>query len=110
MKAWMRPTGEDPLQLVRIRGDSFGYADLSDGFLRLIVIDGEYDKDFFRVADALLREGGEFLDVEANHGLLSFGLAKNCRTAYGFICSNRIRSCWSLLERAWCCTRQWRPK
>ena len=76
MKAWMRLTGEDPLQLVRIRDDAFGYADLSDGFLRLIVIDGEYDKDFFRVADALLQEGGEFLDVGANHGLLSFGLAR----------------------------------
>jgi FkbM family methyltransferase len=77
MKAWMRFTGEDPLQLVRIRDDAFGYADLSDGFLRLIVIDGEYEKDFFRVADALLQQGGDFLDVGANHGLLSFGLARN---------------------------------
>jgi len=84
MKAWMRLTGEDPLQLVRIRGDSFGYADLSDGFLRLIVIDGEYDEDFFRVADALLREGGEFLDVGANHGLLSFGLAKKLQDRVRF--------------------------
>jgi FkbM family methyltransferase len=84
MKAWMRLTGEDALQLVRIRGDAFGYADLSDGFLRLIVIDGEYDKDFFRVADALLREGGEFLDVGANHGLLSFGLAKKLQDRVRF--------------------------
>jgi FkbM family methyltransferase len=76
MKAWMRLTGEDPLQLVRIRDDAFGYADLSDGFLRLIVIDGLFDEDFFRVADALLETGGEFLDVGANHGLLSFGLAR----------------------------------
>jgi FkbM family methyltransferase len=76
MKGWMRLTGEDPIQLVRIRDDSRGYADLSDGFLRLIVIDGDYEKDFFRVADALLQEGGEFLDVGANHGLLSFGLAR----------------------------------
>ena len=75
MKGWMRLTGEDPLQLVRIRDDLFGYADLSDGFLRLIVIEGNYEKDFFRIADALLQTGGEFLDVGANHGLLSFGLA-----------------------------------
>ena len=54
MKAWMRLTREDPLQLVRIRDDAFGYADLSDGFLRLIVIDGAFDEDFFRIADALL--------------------------------------------------------
>ena len=72
----MRLTGEDPLQLVRIRGDARGYADMSDGFLRLIVIEGDYEKDFFRIADALLRDGGEFLDVGANHGLLSFGLAQ----------------------------------
>lgn len=76
MKGWIRLTGEDPVQLVHIRDDARGYADLSDGFLRLIVIDGDYEKDFFRVADALLQEGGEFLDVGANHGLLSFGLAR----------------------------------
>jgi FkbM family methyltransferase len=73
---WMRFTGEDSLQLVRIRDDAKGYADLSDGFLRLIVIDGNYESDFFRIADALLQSGGEFLDVGANHGLLSFGLAR----------------------------------
>lgn len=74
MSAWMRLTGEDPLQLVRIRGSSFGYADLADGFLRLIVIEGNFERDFFQIADALLAEGGVFLDVGANHGLLSFGL------------------------------------
>ena len=76
MKAWMRLTGEDPLQLVRIRGEARGYADMSDGFLRLIVIEGDYEKDFFRIADVLLQDGGEFLDVGANHGLLSFGLVR----------------------------------
>ena len=76
MTAWMRMTGEDPLQLVRIRDDAFGYADMRDGFLRLIVIDGDYDRDFFRIADALLAGGGTFLDVGANFGLLSFGLAR----------------------------------
>ena len=76
MTAWMRFTGEDPLQLVHIRDGARGYADMSDGFLRLIVIEGCYEKDFFRIADALLQDGGEFLDVGANHGLLSFGLAR----------------------------------
>ena len=75
MTGWMRLTGEDTLQLVRIRGESFGYADMSDGFLRLIVIDGDFEADFFRIADALLGRGGTVLDVGANHGLLSFGLA-----------------------------------
>jgi FkbM family methyltransferase len=72
---WMKVTGEDPLQFVRIRDDAFGLADLRDGFLRLIVIEGEFEKDFFRIADTLLAEGGTFLDVGANHGLLSLGLA-----------------------------------
>jgi FkbM family methyltransferase len=75
MTGWMGLTGESPIQLVRIRDDIFAYADMSDGFLRLIVIDGEFDEDFFIVADALLSEGGVFLDVGANFGLLSFGLA-----------------------------------
>ena len=75
MTGWMRLTGEDPVQLVRIRDNTRGYADLHDGFLRLIVINGDYEKDFFRIADALLQQGGDFLDVGANHGLLSFGLA-----------------------------------
>jgi FkbM family methyltransferase len=75
MTTWMRLTGEDPLQLVRIRDNAFAYADMSDGFLRLIPIEGGYDDDFFRIADALLAGGGDFLDVGANYGLLSFGLA-----------------------------------
>jgi FkbM family methyltransferase len=76
MRAWMWLKREDPLQLVRIRENAFGYADLSDGFLRLIVIEGQYEKDFFRIGDALLQEGGVFFDVGANHGLLSLGLAR----------------------------------
>src|SRR5437660_1727379 len=84
MKSWMRITGEDPLQLVRIRDDSFGYADMSDGFLRLIVIDGKFERDFFAIADAMLGEGGTFFDVGANHGLLSFGLAGRHRERIRF--------------------------
>jgi hypothetical protein len=57
MSAWMWLTGEDPVQLVRIRDDAFGYADMSDGFLRLVVIDGHYEKEFFRIADELLSRG-----------------------------------------------------
>jgi FkbM family methyltransferase len=68
-------TGEDPLQLVRIRDNSFGYADMRDGFLRLIVIEGHFEAEFFRIADFFLETGGVFVDVGANHGLLSLGLA-----------------------------------
>jgi FkbM family methyltransferase len=75
MKAWMALTGEDPVQLVRIRDQYFGYADMSDGFLRLIVIDGDFEREFFAMADSLLSDGGVFLDAGANFGLLSCGLA-----------------------------------
>jgi len=75
MRAWMAVTGENPFQLVRIRDQSFGYADMSDGFLRLIVIDGDFERDFFALADAFLADGGVFLDVGANFGLFSCGLA-----------------------------------
>jgi FkbM family methyltransferase len=75
MKWWMRLTGESPLQLVRVRDNHFGYADMSDGFLRLIVIDQGFEEDFFAIADRIFAKGGTFLDCGANHGLLSFGLA-----------------------------------
>jgi FkbM family methyltransferase len=75
MQWWMALTGEDPVQLVRIRDEAFGYADMGDGFLRLIVIDQGFESDFFRIADSLLGNGGVFLDAGANYGLLSFGLA-----------------------------------
>ena len=75
MTGWMKLTGESPVQLVRIRDNCFGYADLSDGFLRLIIIDQGFEADFFTIADAILAGGGVFFDIGANYGLLSFGLA-----------------------------------
>lgn len=73
LKAWMQIKGEDTLQLVRMRGD--GRTDMSDGFLRLIMIEGDYEKDFFRIAGALLLDAGEFLDVgrESQTSELSVG-------------------------------------
>ena len=71
MKGWLRVTGEDPLQLVRIRDDTFGYADMRNGFMRLIVIEDDFEKEFFSIADAFLERGGVFIDVGANHGLLT---------------------------------------
>ena len=84
MMAWMGLTREPTLQLVRIRDQSFGYADMSDGFLRLIVIDQEFEKDFFAIANSILANGGTFFDVGANHGLLSFGLAGRHGAAIDF--------------------------
>lgn len=84
MTAWMKLTGEDPVQLIRIRDKSFRYADMSDGFLRLIVIDKGFDADFFQIGDTLLAKGGTFLDVGANYGLLSFGLAGRHGAAIDF--------------------------
>lgn len=84
MTSWMKLTGEPQLQLVRIRDNAFGYADLSDKFLRLIVIDQGFEKDFFAIADEVFSKGGTFVDVGANHGLLSFGLAGRHRDAIDF--------------------------
>src|SRR5438874_2614704 len=84
MTAWMHLTGEPASQLVRIRDNSFGYADMSDGFLRLIVIEQGFEREFFAIADALFSRGGTFLDVGANHGLLSFGLAGRHGSAIDF--------------------------
>lgn len=84
MRAWMAITGEPSLQLVRIRDGAFGYADMSDGFLRLIVIEGNFETEFLEIADKVLKSGGTFLDIGANYGLLSFGLAKKHGVAIDF--------------------------
>ena len=75
MTLWMKLTREDPIQPVQIRRDSPGFVDLREGVLRLIVVEGEFEPEFFQIADVLLANGGHFFDVGANHGLLSFGLA-----------------------------------
>ena len=84
MRAWMSLTGEDKVQLVPVREGARGYADMGDGFLRLIVIDGNFEHDFFRIADSMLRKGGVFVDAGANYGLLSFGLAARFDSAVQF--------------------------
>ena len=52
--------------------------------MRLIVIEGVFEKDFFGIGDALLAQGGTFLDVGGNHGLLSLGLADRWRDRVTF--------------------------
>jgi hypothetical protein len=42
------------VQLVRIRDTAWAYVDFRDRFQRLIVIDGHFEADFFRIADALM--------------------------------------------------------
>lgn len=74
IKGWMKITGENPIQKVRIRDNTFAYADMREGFLRLIVIEKEFETEFFSIADLLLYGGGTFFDIGANYGLLSFGL------------------------------------
>ncbi|MFM7168725.1 MAG: hypothetical protein ACKO3T_26100, partial [Planctomycetaceae bacterium] len=46
MLGWIRLTGEDPVQLVEVLPGVRGYADLREGMLRLIVIDGQFERDF----------------------------------------------------------------
>ncbi len=71
----LRIPGQTPLQLVRFHNGHRAYADLRDGFMRLILIDGGYDPDFFRIASPFLKVGGHYLDVGANYGFCSFGLS-----------------------------------
>jgi len=53
-------TGESPLQLVRIRDDAYDYADLDDGFLRLVVIDDRRRRRFHPVA-SVAPSGDEYM-------------------------------------------------
>lgn len=96
----MQLTGEPSLQLVQIRQDAYGYADMADGFLRLIVIERTFEDDFFRIADALLSEGGVFVDVGANHGLISFGLAAKHGSAVEFHLFEPNRALLPALEKS----------
>jgi FkbM family methyltransferase len=72
---WMRWTKENTIQLVPVYGNTKGYADLSEGMLRLILIDSGFEADFFNLAQKLLPFNGVFFDVGANFGLMSVGLA-----------------------------------
>lgn len=75
MVAWMNWTKENPVQLVTIYGRTKGYADLSEGMLRLILIDRDFEADFFELAGKLVPKDGVFFDVGANFGLMSIGIA-----------------------------------
>lgn len=72
---WLQLTGEDPLQLVPVLGGVQGYADLREGFLRLIIIEGEFETDFFELARRVFPPSGTFFDVGANYGLMTVGMA-----------------------------------
>jgi FkbM family methyltransferase len=100
MRAWMAITGENPFQLVRVRDESQGYTDLSDGFQRLIVIDGSYEREFFAIADVFLDSGGVFFDVGANFGLFSCGLAgrHGAKVQFHLFEPNRLLVSW--IERS----------
>jgi FkbM family methyltransferase len=71
----MRITLEDPIQLIRVLDRVQGYADLREGMLRLIVIDDEFEREFFDLARRVLPSDGVFFDVGANFGLMSVGIA-----------------------------------
>ncbi len=57
LSGWRTLVGKDSIRLNRTRGELFGYTDMRDGFLRLIVIDQVLEKDFFALADAMIGEG-----------------------------------------------------
>jgi hypothetical protein len=93
MTLWMKLTGESPVQLVRIRDNYFGYADLSDGFLRLIIIDQGFEADFFTIADAILAGGGVFLTLAPTMAFSVSVLLAGTERASFFTCSSPI-PCW----------------
>jgi FkbM family methyltransferase len=70
---WLSPGSR--VQLVRFNGVARLYADLTDGFPRAYFLSGSYDPEFFDIAAPFLTDGGAVLDVGANVGFCTFGLA-----------------------------------
>jgi hypothetical protein len=56
--SWIKITNQNPIQLVPIFGHTKGFADLREGMLRLILINEEFESEFFELAN---RPTGSFL-------------------------------------------------
>lgn len=56
--------------------DSRAYIDLNDPEPRNVFIKGEFEPDFFKIAEIFLLRNGTFFDVGANVGFCTFGLTK----------------------------------
>lgn len=61
-------------QWIEFNGRARAYVDLRDPEVRNVFLKGSFEPDFFKLASAVLSEGGIFFDCGANFGLCTFGL------------------------------------
>jgi FkbM family methyltransferase len=61
-------------QWIEFNGDSRAYVDLRDPEARNVFLKRSFEPDFFRIARAVLFDGGVYFDCGANFGMCTFGL------------------------------------
>jgi FkbM family methyltransferase len=68
-------------QWIEFNGDGRAYVDLRDPEVRNVFLKRSFEPDFFRIARAVLSDGGVYFDCGANFGLCTFGLLPSMKSA-----------------------------
>jgi FkbM family methyltransferase len=68
-------------QWIEFNNDARAYVDLRDPEIRNVFLKRSFEPDFFRIARAVLSDGGVYFDCGANFGLCTFGLLPSMKSA-----------------------------
>jgi FkbM family methyltransferase len=68
-------------QWIEFNNDARAYVDLRDPEVRNVFLKRSFESDFFRIARAVLSDGGVYFDCGANFGLCTFGLLPSMKSA-----------------------------
>jgi len=68
-------------QWIEFNNDARAYVDLHDPEARNVFLKRSFEPDFFRIARAVLFDGGVYFDCGANFGLCTFGLLPSMNSA-----------------------------
>jgi FkbM family methyltransferase len=68
-------------QWIEFNKDARAYIDLRDPEARNVFLKRSFEPDFFRIARAVLSDGGVYFDCGANFGLCTFGLLPSMKSA-----------------------------
>jgi FkbM family methyltransferase len=68
-------------QWIEFNNDARAYVDLRDPEVRNVFLKRSFEPDFFRIARAVLSDGGVYFDCGANFGLCTFGLLPSMKSA-----------------------------
>jgi hypothetical protein len=69
-------------QWIEFNEGARAYVDLRDPEARNVFLKRSFEPDFFKLASAVLSEGGVFFDCGANFGLCTFGLLPSIASSH----------------------------